>query len=64
MGKQMKLSNIYGVKFASRDAIKCVATFGEADLQTMMKDKRYWDANMRDDNFVKQVEDGFKKLYG
>ena len=41
-----------------------VATFGEADLQTMMKDKRYWDANTRDDNFVKQVEDGFKKLYG
>ena len=32
--------------------------------KTMMKDKRYWDANMRDDNFVKQVEHGFKKLYG
>jgi len=41
-----------------------VATFGEADLQTMMQDKRYWDASSRDLNFVKQVDDGFKKLYG
>ena len=40
------------------------ATFGEADLQTMMKDERYWSPNARDDGFVKQVEDGFKKLYG
>ena len=40
------------------------ATFGEADLQNMMKDERYWSPSARDNNFVKQVEDGFKKLYG
>ena len=41
-----------------------VATFGEADLQAMMQDERYWNATRRDPNFVKQVDDGFKKLYG
>ena len=41
-----------------------VATFGEADLQAMMQDERYWNATRRDPHFVKQVDDGFKKLYG
>ena len=36
----------------------------EADLKTMMKDERYWNPTHRDLNFVKQVEAGFKKIYG
>jgi hypothetical protein len=36
----------------------------EADLKAMMKDERYWNPTQRDPNFVKQVEAGFKRLYG
>lgn len=36
----------------------------EADLKDMMKDERYWNPTHRDPNFVKQVEAGFKKIYG
>lgn len=36
----------------------------EADLKDMMKDERYWNPTHRDPNFVKQVESGFKKIYG
>lgn len=36
----------------------------EADLKTMMKDERYWNAGKRDEAFVKQVDSGFKKIYG
>ena len=41
-----------------------VSSFDESDLQAMMQDERYWNATRRDPNFVKQVDDGFKKLYG
>ena len=33
-------------------------------LQEMMRDERYYNPARRDAGFVKQVEDGFKKLYG
>jgi hypothetical protein len=36
----------------------------EADLKAMMKDERYWNVAKRDEAFVKQVEAGFKKIYG
>lgn len=36
----------------------------EADLKTMMKDERYWNVAKRDEAFVKQVDAGFKKIYG
>ncbi len=36
----------------------------EADLKEMMRDERYWNPTHRDPNFVKQVEQGFKKIYG
>ena len=36
----------------------------EADLQEMMRDERYWSNAKRDPNWVKQVDEGFKKLYG
>lgn len=34
----------------------------QADLDQMMNDPRYWDKN--DTAYVKQVEEGFKRLYG
>ena len=40
------------------------ATFNETELQEMMKDERYWSPARRDMNFVKQVDEGFRKLYG
>lgn len=36
----------------------------EADLKNMMKDERYWNVAKRDEAFVKQVDAGFKKIYG
>jgi len=33
------------------------------DLNTMMRDPRYWDNRQRDPAFVKQVDEGFAKLY-
>ena len=36
----------------------------ETDLREMMKDDRYHHPMHRDPSFVKQVEAGFKKLYG
>lgn len=36
----------------------------EQSLQEMMRDERYFSPTKRDPYFVKQVEEGFKKLYG
>jgi hypothetical protein len=36
----------------------------EGSLQELMRDPRYHNPAQRDPNFVKQVEDGFRKLYG
>lgn len=36
----------------------------EQSLQEMMRDPRYHHPAQRDPNFVRQVEDGFRKLYG
>jgi len=36
----------------------------EKALQQMMNDPRYHDPARRDENFVKQVESGFQRLYG
>jgi hypothetical protein len=33
------------------------------DLNTMMRDPRYWDVRQRDPAYVKQVDEGFAKLY-
>jgi len=33
------------------------------DLQEMMKDRRYWHPTSRDDNYVKQIDSAFEKLY-
>jgi hypothetical protein len=35
----------------------------EADLRSMMSDPRYWNQNQRDPAFIKQVDEGFAKLY-
>ncbi len=36
----------------------------QQSLEEMMKDERYWNASKRDSHFVKQVDEGFKRLYG
>ena len=39
------------------------ATTSQADLEEMARDERYWNPAKRDRNYVKQVDDGYKKLY-
>lgn len=36
----------------------------EAELREMMKDERYWNPRAQDRDFIRKVEEGFKKLYG
>jgi hypothetical protein len=38
-------------------------TTNENQLKTMMQDPRYWNPAQRDPNYVKQVQEGFSKLY-
>tara|TARA_R100000995_G_C3456136_1_gene110672 strand:+ start:19 stop:729 length:711 start_codon:yes stop_codon:yes gene_type:complete len=33
------------------------------DLNTMMKDPRYWNPTQRDPGFIKEVDEGFQKLF-
>jgi hypothetical protein len=46
------------------DQANISANANEAELQEMMKDERYWNPSRRDSNWIKQVDEGFKKLYG
>jgi hypothetical protein len=39
------------------------AGLDEAKLREMMNDPRYWDRSKQDRDFIKQVDDGFAKLY-
>mgnify|MGYP003670938940 FL=1 len=41
-----------------------IGQINEAQLQQMMLDDRYHNPSKRDKDFVRQVEQGFKKLYG
>lgn len=41
-----------------------VSQINETELQQMMLDDRYHNPAKRDANFVRQVDEGFKKLYG
>jgi hypothetical protein len=43
--------------------VSSVSNVNENDLRAMMQDPRYWNPAKREPNFVKQVEDGFSKLY-
>lgn len=36
----------------------------EAELRQMMQDERYWNPVRMDRDYIRQVEEGFKKLYG
>jgi hypothetical protein len=36
----------------------------EASLREMMQDERYWNPAKRDTNYIKQVQEGFSRLYG
>jgi hypothetical protein len=47
----------------SGDSIPAAQT-NEKELKQMMLDPRYHDPVRRDPAFIKQVEEGFKKLYG
>ena len=38
------------------------SAFDEKDLQTMMRDPRYW--RDKDPSFVAKVTDGFQRMYG
>jgi len=49
---------------AVTDQTSIASNFNEVELQEMMKDERYWSPAKRDMHFVKQVDEGFKKLYG
>ena len=46
------------------DQNNIAGNFDEAELQEMMRDERYWNPSRRDANWIKQVDEGFKKLYG
>ena len=49
---------------AVTDQGSIASNFNEVELQEMMKDERYWSPAKRDMHYVKQVDEGFKKLYG
>ena len=49
---------------AVTDQGSIASNFNEVELQEMMKDERYWSPSKRDMHYVKQVDEGFKKLYG
>ena len=36
----------------------------QGDIEAAMRDPRYWDNKQRDMNYVREVEEKFKKLYG
>lgn len=40
------------------------ATLTQDELNSMMQDPRYWNPSKRDAGYVKQVQDGFSKIYG
>lgn len=40
-----------------------IQPLNEADLQSMMKDERYWNPTKRDNAYVQKVQEGFSKLY-
>ncbi len=40
------------------------ATLSQDELNSMMQDPRYWNPSKRDAGYVKQVQDGFSKIYG
>ena len=44
-------------------AAESTSAITKSDLETMMRDPRYWDRQSMDQNFIKQVDDGFKQLY-
>ncbi len=40
-----------------------IQPINERDLQSMMKDERYWNPAKRDNAYVQKVQEGFSKLY-
>tara|TARA_R100001460_G_scaffold19168_1_gene40160 strand:+ start:2877 stop:3593 length:717 start_codon:yes stop_codon:yes gene_type:complete len=46
------------------DQSSIASNFNEVELEEMQRDERYWNPAKRDNNFVNQVNEGYKKLYG
>lgn len=46
------------------DQTGIASNFNRVELEEMMRDERYWNPARRDKNWIKQVDEGFKKLYG
>ena len=46
----------------SSDAVS-PSRLSQDDLNTMMKDPRYWNPTQRDPAFIKEVDEGFRKLF-
>ena len=44
--------------------VNSIGQIDENSLKAMMQDPRYHNPTRQDPAFIKQVEDGFKKLYG
>ena len=42
---------------------QATGSLNEEALREMMRDERYWKQGKRDLNFVKEVDEGFAKLY-
>ena len=42
---------------------QATGSLNEEALREMMRDDRYWKQGQRDLNFVKEVDEGFAKLY-
>jgi hypothetical protein len=40
-----------------------IAPLNEGELQSMMRDERYWNPAKRDNAYVQKVQEGFSKLY-
>ena len=46
------------------DQASTPSTVSQTELEEMMRDERYWKAGKRDPNYVKQVQEGYNRIYG
>ena len=50
--------------FSPTDATGQIDSDTLLELQAKQADPRYWDVNKRDPRFVREVDQGFERLYG
>jgi len=46
------------------DQASTPSAVSQTELEEMMRDERYWKAGKRDPNYVKQVQEGYNRIYG